>query len=528
MQQRAENDMAQAIIPTVKVIGSGKTGRTNKRNPLAARPPGRPPGLSTAYASQRVSQPSWLSPGMLHGFGFIPRRGAGEWSTDQTALRSIDYILILAKTQPLRVLTMLPDIMPEVGKAVWNGMRLGCGKNSVRLKAMTPDPTGRKIQEAPDGTEAIKTLFESQPKEVGMFEDLLGQNFLMTQFSGMCAVEAVPGPRNTGVKEIWPIDVLTTRFRRDEATKQVHLWQRVRVYSVLPKTELKELYNGYVPLPMERTFYASLDSFPTDPYGRAPMAPLLLPVIEYTAFLKDLLLAWHRVGTPKWDIGFDYEMHAKIAREQIGLSDRAEIQEYVQTEFARAVDLFNGLNADDALFHDIKSVVSTKGSGGAWPNVKDIYDILRWRIVMAAKEMPTLMGIVEGNTETWSSVDWQIYAKGLETLVSKAARPLIEAAQLHLQLLGMPYVVHAEFEPVRANQRMVDAQSEQIEIDNELHKVWAGWQTNDEASMRITGSASIGEMDKEALGAARPTPNLNGNTTSSSKANKSTGPSKAT
>lgn len=445
----------------------------------------------------RISVPSWLDQAIVNGFGFVPRRDGVDGASDQTLIRSIDQILVIAKTQPMKVLTMLPSIIPEASKAVWNDLRLGCGRDAVTLRAMSTNSSDGSRAEAPDGTQAINDLFANLPQEIGSLQNALAQNFLMTQFSGMCAVEAVPGPRNQGVKEVWPIDTLTTRFRRNKDTKQVELWQRVRVWG---RPIDKKMYGGFIPLPVERTFWSSLDGFPSDPYGRAPMAASLMPVLEMIGFIKDLLLAWHRVGTPKWDVGFDYEMWAKVAREIIGLSDKAEIKKFVKEQFDETVSNFSDLNADDAFFHDIKSTVTVNGSGGQWPQVEQIYNFLRWRLVIALKQMPTLMGVVEGNTETWSSVDWQIYAKGLETMVWCAAQPLVRAAQLHLQLLGMPYTVEATVSPVRSNQRMVDAQAEEIELRNLITKILAGFITQETASMQSVGSAPVEKMDVKTIG----------------------------
>jgi hypothetical protein len=197
-------------------------------------------------------------------------------------------------------------------------------------------------------------------------------------------------------------------------------------------------------------------------------------------------------------------MHGRIAKEVIGLSARKDVEDYIQTQYDNFITEFGQLQADDALIHDIKSTVSVNGSGGQWPNVSELWNIVRYRVIMAVKEMPTLMGVVEGSTETWSSVDWQIYAQGLQDLVSIAAEPLVKSAQLHLRLLGMPYVLDVKYAPVRANQRMVDAQAEQIEIDNEKTKVFLGVITQDEMSMKLSGSAAVAPMDMEALGAVKP------------------------
>ena len=165
--------------------------------------------------------------------------------------------------------------------------------------------------------------------------------------------------------------------------------------------------------------------------------------------------------------------------------------------------MYNNLEHDDTYFHDVDEEIGVTGSGGTWPDIEQIYSIFRYRLILALKEMPTLMGVVEGSTDTWSSVDWQIYSKGLETTLKVAAKPVIEGAELHLQLLGLPFIIEAEYSPVRANQRMVDAQSEQIEIGNELQKIFAGFITQDDASLKLTGTKSVGPIDKEALGAVK-------------------------
>lgn len=490
------------------------TPKKAQAKPIEDTPVGRPPHI----ADKRKSQPPWMIPAMLNSFAFIPRRDALDpWGNPQRpAIMPIERLIALAALQPLRVLSWLPDLVPEVGKGVWNFQRLACHSDSVRLRAMKKSADG-SMEEAKDGTAAIQDLFTSLPPEVGGFVGALSQNFLMTLFSGMCAVEAVPGKRNEGILQVWPIDCLTLRMKRDKVTGYVELWQR----QLAPKTYLygsSEMQSGYVHLPDERMFWRSMDGFPEDPYGRAPMAPLLLPVLDLMTFMKDLLLAWHRVGSPKWDIGFDFKMFSEVARDVLGMVSAEQIRDYVQQEFERTKEMFDSLEADDSFFHDTSAKVSANGSGGAWPNVKPIFDILRWRIVTAMKQMPTLMGLTEGSTETWSGVDWQIHAKAAETMVEIAADPLIQASQLHLQLLGLPYVVEAEYAAVRANQRMVDAQAEQIEIANEQQKVYAGWETNDDAAMRVTGSGAVSEMDKDALGIS-PKP-LNGDTSNSGAASK--------
>jgi hypothetical protein len=103
------------------------------------------------------------------------------------------------------------------------------------------------------------------------------------------------------------------------------------------------------------------------------------------------------------------------------------------------------------------------------------------------------MSFVEGSTETWSDIQWELFTAGLHAVVEAGAEPLIESAQLHLQLMGMPYTVEAVYKSPRSISRLEDAQAEQIEIANEIEKRDEGWQTQDTASSNITGSAAVAD-----------------------------------
>jgi hypothetical protein len=436
------------------------------------------------------------------GLGFIARRGV-DFGTS-IALQSMEGVARMATQQPLELLSLLVDFMPEVSLAVWNGTFLGCGPDSVRIKAMTRLPDGGS-EEVPEGTAAIADLWTHNSKEVGDLIDALGQNYQMLLFSGLCAAEAVPAARMKGVRSVFPINTLTLRFKRDD-DGELRLYQRqtanpngLGLYSAG--------FGGFFnPMPMNRVFYNRLPALPDEPYGRAPFGAALTVVIECVAFLRDVMLAFHRVGTPKWDVGVDYEYWAILAKDVIGLSDPKEINQYVQDRQADMVAFYNDLNADDVFFHGAREKVSAVGSGDSWPDLTALWNILLRRLVQAVKQVPTLMGVVDGSTETWSRVQWDIYGQSLKALVSKAVSPLVDASQLHLRLLGMPYIAEAEIAPVKSITRLIDAQTEAIEIRNEAEKRDQGWQSQESAAMRLTGSGPVADAP-----AARPrTPNSGG------------------
>ena len=436
-------------------------------------------------AKSRVSQGAGQVLFGKGGLGYIARRGI-DYGTSLN-MQSLDALARMATQQPLELISLLPDIVPEVGLAAWNGLRLGCAPGTVRIKAMTVKKGGGS-EEAPDGTAAIADLFSSLPDEVGQFEDVLAQNFLMVMFSGMCAVEAVPGPRGTGLAQIWPVNSLTLRFKR-ENDGTLALYQRQTSNASGLGVFAAGLGGLYEPMPMNRFFWASLDGFPDDSYGRAPFAAALTAVLECMAFIRDLTTAFHRVGTPHHDIGFDFAMWAKIAQD-IGISqDPKEINDWVMEKYAEAQAMYASLEVDDAFFHDINSKVNAVGSGDKWPDVTGIWSLLRLRLIQALKQMPSLMGVVEGSTETWSSIDYSIYTSGLESIVRKAAAPLVRAANLHLQLLGLPYQAVCETDKLRTVDATIEAEREAMQIANEEAKVTNNWQLNSTAAMNVTGSA---------------------------------------
>ncbi len=432
---------------------------------------------------ERVSQ----SPGSFMyaagGVGYIARRGLSGQTN--ASLLTMDGIIRLSTQQPLYLLSLLPDIVPEVGLAAWNGQRLGCSDDRVRIKAVVKKADGSS-EEAPDGTAAIDSLFNNLPDEAGSFADLLSKNFLMTMFSGMCACEAVLAPRNQGVAEVWPVNSLTLRFMR-VPPRGLILQQRQS--ATTSQINVAGLSGNYIDMPMDRFFWASMDGFPDDVYGRAPLAPALTATLECLAFMRDLLTAFHRVGLPRLDVSFDFEMWATLARDVLGMTDAAGIDKWVQGQFQKSQQLFNSLKQDDAFFHDTKSSVGTVGSGDKWPDVPGLWNIFRHRLTQALKQNPVLMGVVEGSTETWSDVQWELYTEGLLSIVKKAVQPLVRVAQLHLRLLGLPYTAEVDFLPVRSLQRLNEANAEAQEIANEQAKVQNNWQTNITASQKVTGSA---------------------------------------
>ncbi len=444
---------------------------------------------SSAAGTGRVSETPGRSMLQAGGLGYIARRGV-PFRVAQM-LTHLGGVELMAQFEPLSLLVLMADTVPEISNAVWNFLLLGCAPGTVRLKAVTADADGNS-EEAPDGTAAINAFFEQCPQESGDFDQQLAQNVLMTLFSAMAATEAVPGPELTGLTASYPVDTLTLSFRR-APTGELVLDQRQGNPSQDSPDAFTGINTNMVPMPMPRFFWYSMHRFPGDSYGRAPFGALLTPILEYLGFIRDLTIAFHRLGMPRYDVEFDWEAAILFATKVQQYGTAAEIAASVKKQFQDFQANFNNLETDDTFFHGVGTKVNVTGSAAEMPDVEGIFDIYRYRVVLALKQNPVLMSFVEGSTETWSDVQWELATAALQAVVTPGVSPLKDTARLHLRLLGLAYKVEAEFTNPRSISRLEDAQAEQIEIANEAAKRDEGWQTQDTASQAITGSGAVAD-----------------------------------
>ena len=101
-------------------------------------------------------------------------------------------------------------------------------------------------------------------------------------------------------------------------------------------------------------------------------------------------------------------------------------------------------------------------------------------LVRALKSMPLLMVTNQTGTESQSHVEWVVYDAGIAAIQHLAESLLEQLLTLALRAQGIPAVVQWRFAKLRVSQRLIEAQSEQIEIANERAKYDNGWSSQDE------------------------------------------------
>jgi len=226
---------------------------------MTSYPIGVPPVTGKTNAG-RETQP------YQYPYGVIPRRVVGTGG-GHSIEGGQEGFWKFAADSPLRLLSLLPDIHPSVGLALWNTLRLTCGEGDTQIIAVTPGtPKKGEIVDV-EGTAAIEALWESLPEEIGGLVGLMSQLTQQAMLTGLVCAEAEPGPSMTGVHCVWPVDSLTIFFHRDFKTTRILPLQR-QLFIKKPK----ETYQGYAVLSRDTFFWRTMDAVIDDPYGRAPFA----------------------------------------------------------------------------------------------------------------------------------------------------------------------------------------------------------------------------------------------------------------
>lgn len=427
----------------------------------------------------------------------MPRRG-----TDPMALFTSEQLRDLVVVNPMRVVMQLPRLHPSVDMALNTALRLTCGKDSVDIIANDVDSSGATTGPNSKDNAALDAMWKAAvPAECG--GGLRGLRTMLMKhviLAGMIVAECVPGPALTGIARIWPVDSLTCGFTRPTRNADIILRQRQRYPSkpqqgtaFSPAASGPEGWAyGWVDMPPDRVFWGALDQDIDDPHGCAPYASALNEVIADLALMQDLRDAVHNAAWPRYQVGVNLTELHKVAVEVYHIKNAKAAAEWVTARYQEVVDYVAQLNADDNIVHDSSGDVKVL-QPGSFDGLEGVLSFLRQRIAQSLKTLPTLLGINDGSTFNYTSVEWQIYAAGLETLADMVDEILVKIANLHLRLIGSKSVATCAREMIRTTDAQVDANTESTKIANETAKTKLGYTTNDQGAMAITGKPAMGK-----------------------------------
>lgn len=462
---------------------------------------------TAATPTKRKSEPASWTPYASGGpLGIYARRGA-----DPLQFFSSEQLRDLVITNPLRVIRDLPRIHPSADMALNTAMQLMCPADGAKVIAEDPNPDGTLSADANEAnvnakdTAALIAMFDQLPAEVGGglrgLRAILSAELMLT---GMLVVEACPGQPLQGVVDIWPVDSLTCELTRKTRGARLTLQQRVRFPEAAPNAQgtRRDGLWGWQELPSETCFWAAVGQEAGDPHGRAPFAAALNEAIADMALMQDLRDAVHNAAWPRHDVGVNLTELHRVAVEVYGMRNAKAAAEWVNERFQEVVDYVANLGADDNIVHDSTGKV-TMLQPGSFQGLEGVLSFLRQRIAQSLKTLPTLLGINDGSTFNYTSVEWAVYAQGLETYKAIVDEVITDICNLHLRLIGSKAKARIISSKIRTNDAQTDANAESTRITNATNKEKLGYVTHDQASMEITGKKAAG---KPVAGVIEPLP----------------------
>ncbi len=491
--------------------GTGGTENLRRKVATVSVPP--------VHKFKRTSEPKNWTPYSLGGAGIVAKRV----TQDPLFVNTSNQLQSAATSKPMQLLALLPSIHPSVGLALWNTLRLTCPPGGIKLKAYKKDKRGKFTKPDDKATHRLDEFFEQLPNEIGGAVGLQTTLTIQALFTGLICTECVPSDKLQGLRRVWPVDSLSIMFIKptqdadqEPFQHQIYPTSRYGGYLSLPKVSSAYTSNdpfdklvsrwaglNYKHLNKETFFWRAIDSNVDDPYGTAPYATCLNEVLADIALMQDLRDSVHNAAWPRLEVGVDTTNLHKVAVEVYKITNPVKAAEWVQARFNEIVDYISDLEASDNIVHESSGTVKNI-QPGSFQGMDSVLNFLRQRICQALKTLPTLLGINDGSTFNYTSVEWAIYAAGLETLRAIVAEVMVKIANLHLRLLGLPVKVKATYEPIRTNDALVEANTKNVEIQNMMLLFDREFIDASEASLKVCGHEPSGkpkprDIEQEAL-----------------------------
>ncbi|MNC19373.1 hypothetical protein D3C75_673030 [compost metagenome] len=211
----------------------------------------------------------------------------------------------------------------------------------------------------------------------------------------------------------------------------------------------EEWFGQYKKIDTPTFIYEEFDPMVDDPYGRTPILPVLQVVFFHLQVLQDLKAVVHNQGYPRLDISILEEILLKNIPTQFKNNATAQ-QAWLKERMDEMMNNFNSLNPDDAFIHwdSVKVEYLKGGNTGPMIDIKKLIDIIDTQMATGLKTLLTLLSRHQGSTETYSSVDTQIYIKSVESARSVTKRFWKRAFSMAVRVRGVQTQVESDYAPI--------------------------------------------------------------------------------
>jgi len=366
---------------------------------------------------------------------------------------------------------------PDLSAAVWSYLRLGLPQSYTAV-AKNPDNTFNReatmlVQQLmarfnllPDyatdgftGPQSIRATSESLAKELMLY--------------GSCCGEVVLG-KDRLPKRIQPISTTQVKFVAG-ADKMLIPWQYVG--------------SEKINLDYPTFIYVSLDQSLLDPYSSSPIESAIKPVIYSEQFANDITRIVGKVIHPRQKVKIDEERVRKF------LSPEAQVDNAKATEELNAIissieTKINSLAPEDALVYlnSLEFEVENASNAGLSAEYEVLQQISNARLSTGSKTNGTVLGYASGSSNIASS-EIMLFMRSCTGAVKAPIEEFwSRALTLSARLFAFDVVVEFKYAPIDLrpdNELLAFKQTEQMIV---LEQLSLGFISDDEASLRLTGS----------------------------------------
>jgi hypothetical protein len=376
---------------------------------------------------------------------------------------------------PSQLLEILADLSPEVSRALWDFLRMCNPGYTVKVTRPGSDQEDRR------GKAATDAFINALSDKYGTFDIVIGRMFTGAFLRGAFCAELVLDQRGRMPLDVATPDPDSVRFRKKDDPLLGEQWQPGQWQDY-----------DFVPLDIPTFRYVPIDPFMASPYGRPLAAPALFTSLFLLGILHDLRRVIQQQGYPRIDLSVDIVKMLEAAPHLA--ANPEQFDKWVGDLVTQVEQVYSQLQPDDAYIHT--SNVSVNRPVGAMDasslgGIDAIITALERMAVRALKTMPLMLGITETTGDVQSNRQWEIFAAGIKSIQHYAETMLGRLFTLALEAQGIQSTVTFQFAELRAAEKLRDAQTEAMEIANAVNKRNEGWQTQDEASIAITGSPAV-------------------------------------
>ncbi len=403
------------------------------------------------------------------------------WGVATRPDREVDWRALNLDAQTLDrigtadLVRMMADLSPEVSGALWHFIRFcnpGWEARALRPGSETEDKAGKAALDA-----FIASLGERHGAP-----DVVWNMFFMTAFlRGAFFGELVGDESGRRPVDLLAIDPHTAEYREVDDPVLGSVWQLGQTWD-----------SKWRPIVAPTVRYVPVDPTPGDaPYGRSLVTPAIFSSLFLLSLLHDLRRVVAQQGYPRLDLEVVSERLKEMMPED--MEDDPERQDaWVEGVINEIATMYAQLQPDDAYVHmDVVKVNRPVGAvdASSLGAVDSLIRAVERMAIRGLKTMPLLMGSNEAVSETHANRQWEIHVAGVKALQHLAEQMIGHLLTLALQMQGLRSVVVFRFAELRASEALRDAQTEAAVIDNAKQKYLAGWISQAEAALEVTGHA---------------------------------------